>query len=370
LASIEGQRGVTGEIEVVVADDGSTDETPAIVKRFRRRVNFPVRFVTHPHSGFCPGRCRNEGVAASTADYLLLLDGDCMIPPDHLRIQLARRRPGLANIGDCLRLSEAESSRIDEPAARAGGYVQLGEWQQRLTIRKKALKDTFYGLIGHRSKPHLFGNNVGMWRADYLRVNGFDENYVGWGCEDNDFGARLRRAGVKLRTILWRTCPYHLWHPVVDTFPERIRHGLNVPYFSRGFHLVRTGNGLSKRQPRDLQIQVVGALPERKTLAQIVPRWCNLQAAEAGQPSEVEVLFAPSSRRFSRKADCNLLVVPAGARATREQQASAHLIVAAEKSPQQPAAHQFALHQFDAALEYLLGHSSRKVERQSPVCVA
>src|SRR5262245_15146495 len=92
LASIAAQKGLRGSLEVVVTDDGSRDETPKIVREFAASVPFPVRMTTHPHDGFQLARCRNEGVAASTADYLLFLDGDCIIPPDHLKIHLDRRR--------------------------------------------------------------------------------------------------------------------------------------------------------------------------------------------------------------------------------------------------------------------------------------
>src|SRR3954470_19555788 len=79
LASIAAQRGVAGALEVVVTDDGSRDDTARLVRQFAASASFPVRFVTHPHDGFHISRCRNEGVAASTAPYLLFLDGDCVI---------------------------------------------------------------------------------------------------------------------------------------------------------------------------------------------------------------------------------------------------------------------------------------------------
>ena len=83
LASLEGQRGVEGLFEVVVADDGSRDETLRLLAAASRRLSFPLTFTTHTHEGFRLARCRNEGVAASTAPYLLFTDGDCILPPNH-----------------------------------------------------------------------------------------------------------------------------------------------------------------------------------------------------------------------------------------------------------------------------------------------
>jgi glycosyltransferase involved in cell wall biosynthesis len=59
LLSIAMQRRVAGRMEVVVTDDGSTDDTPQVVHDFARSVDFPVRFTTHPHAGFQLCRCRN-----------------------------------------------------------------------------------------------------------------------------------------------------------------------------------------------------------------------------------------------------------------------------------------------------------------------
>ena len=91
LESIAAQRGVGGRFEVVVTDDGSTDETPEIVAEFARRADFRVAFTTHPHTTFRLARSRNEGVAASRAPYILFLDGDCIWPTDHVQVHLERR---------------------------------------------------------------------------------------------------------------------------------------------------------------------------------------------------------------------------------------------------------------------------------------
>lgn len=353
LASIAAQQVSAGTIEVVVADDGSRDETPDVVQQFRRQAHSPVRFVTHPHAGFCPARCRNEGAAASQAEYLLFLDGDCLIPPDHVPIHLARRARGVVHVGDCVRLTEAVSAKITEQAVAAGGFAAQAPPAERSKLWWKACRSWMYEVLRHDRKPALIGNNFGIWRDDYFRVNGFDENYVGWGCEDDDFGLRLRRAGVTLKTMLWWTYAYHLWHPTDPSMPARWRQGQNIDYFRRDFFLARCGNGLVKRPVEDLNVQIIGKTPPSNLLRRVVPAWCLLQKRSSARP-EVEVLFAPSKHSFSGQADCNILVVPEPSRDFIPQCSRAHLLLTDHPWPYVTPAHQFGLAELQSALEFLL----------------
>jgi GT2 family glycosyltransferase len=55
--------------------------------------------------------------------------------------------------------------------------------------------------------------NQGIWRRDFAAVNGYDEEYVGWGSEDKDLCARLGIAGVRARGLLFGALAWHLHHP-------------------------------------------------------------------------------------------------------------------------------------------------------------
>lgn len=240
-------------MEVVVTDDGSTDETPDVVKQFAKTVNFPVNFTTHPRNTFQLARCRNEGARASTAPYLLYLDGDCILPPDHVAIHLQRRKRRTVMAGDCARLEELVSAKIDEAAIRRGDFTGWAPADELKRLRKQDRKARLYQLVRHRTKPKLIGNNVGVWRCDYETVNGYDENYEGWGCEDDDLRLRLRMAGVRIESILRWTYTFHLWHRVDVTAPTNWREGRNVAYLTRKEIPMRCTNGLFKDSPPSRQ---------------------------------------------------------------------------------------------------------------------
>src|SRR5689334_759596 len=66
------------DFEVLIADDGSTDETRILLEGLRERVHFPLRHVWQEDRGFRAARARNLAVAASGGEYLVFLDGDCI----------------------------------------------------------------------------------------------------------------------------------------------------------------------------------------------------------------------------------------------------------------------------------------------------
>ena len=231
LASIEAQRGVAGRFEVVVTDDGSKDGTLRLLATTARRVDFPLTFTTHEHAGFRLARCRNEGVAASKAPYLLFTDGDCILPPDHLRIHMQARRPGRIVAGNCLQLDRDASDAVTAEALRAGSFPRSLPAGERLRLTLKGLRAKVYEACRTPVRPRLSGNNIGIWRTDYERVNGFDEQFVGWGLEDRDLQVRLERLGLRAWSILLHTAPVHLWHPPAPSFARNNEGTANLGYF-------------------------------------------------------------------------------------------------------------------------------------------
>jgi glycosyltransferase involved in cell wall biosynthesis len=348
LESIAMQQGVAGRFEVVVADDGSTDETPQLAEDFARRAEFPVSFATRPHEGFQAGRCRNQGVAASTAPYLQFVDGDCILPPDCVQKQLARRRSNTCWTGFVYCLDRETTESITLETVRGGDYQRLPPLSQNWDLWVRHAKSLYYRFVRHPNKPRLLGGNAAIWREDYEAINGYDERFIGWGCEDDDVGCRLRRHGVTIRSCLHFTRSYHLWHPPVARFDDGWRTNPNVAYLERKGQLTRCRAGLQHRGWRDLRVQAVG-VPERHPLVDSLLR--RLDPTDLADP-EVELLALPGSGHFSGRAECNLLLALDDRPATRRAAKKAHVIVSdLELGPHTAAT--FELAELDRAIETL-----------------
>jgi len=54
---------------------------------------------------------------------------------------------------------------------------------------------------------------MGFFKEDLVAVNGFNQEFTGWGREDSELAARLYRYGLKRRENPFRAVCYHLWHP-------------------------------------------------------------------------------------------------------------------------------------------------------------
>jgi len=312
LESLALQRGAAGRFEVIVSDDGSGDETAALVRSFAAHAGIPTRFTTQPHQGFRLARVRNNAARLARGDYLLFLDGDCVVPRHHVATHLARRRPGLALVGGQLRLP-AEASRLLVPENLAlQAVAALVPAPERRRLARRHCKAWWQDVLRHPSKPRLVGCDFGVWRHDYEAVNGSDERFAGWGQEDDDLGLRLRGLGVRLASVLDRTRSLHVWHETDPTATRRWRDGANVPRLERRGRLTVCRAGVMPRPTSGIRWGVADGL-SRDRLADAVAR--HLAGAVTVPPGcgcEIEVATTWGGGRFTRPAECRLLLAEQG----------------------------------------------------------
>ncbi|MEO8038673.1 MAG: glycosyltransferase family 2 protein [Betaproteobacteria bacterium] len=215
-------RGYAGQsdsdFELIVADDGSTGETGALVRRFAAQAPFAVRHVWHEDDGFRAAAIRNKAVLATTADYIVFTDGDCVPPVFFTARQRALAEAEWFVAGNRLLLSESFTRRVlasGEPFERWRLGRWMGAWMRRDINRWLPLLRLPDGAWRKRAPRRWEGIktcNLSVWREDLIQVNGLDESYSGWGMEDSDLVVRLLRAGVRHKSARFAAPVFHLWH--------------------------------------------------------------------------------------------------------------------------------------------------------------
>lgn len=207
--------------EIIVADDGSRPDTAEMVRNLARSSPVPLHHSWQADKGFRLARSRNKALVLSQGDYLLLIDGDIVLHPWFVHDHRLIARPKTFVQGGRVLLDAAASSRM-----LGAGEYQVGFWSRGLENRKNTLRCwPLAWICAHCSRSRLPGVrtcNFAFWRQDAFRINGFNEEFEGWGREDSEFTARLMHSGVRRRNIRFGALAYHLYHSENDR--QRLAH--------------------------------------------------------------------------------------------------------------------------------------------------
>jgi glycosyltransferase involved in cell wall biosynthesis len=210
------------QFEIVVADDGSDQSTAARVEQWRKRMPVQLLHVRHDKIGFRLAEIRNRAIRASRGDYCIFLDGDCLVASDYVAVHRRLAEPGWFVTGNRVLLSARLTDRVlsENVEVERWGLAALAlQWLKRGVNRLGPLLHLPLGPLRKAHARNLEGArgcNLGVWRADLERVDGFDADFNGWGREDSDLMIRLFHAGVRRKDGRFATDVLHLWHPEAD----------------------------------------------------------------------------------------------------------------------------------------------------------
>ncbi len=212
------QRQTDTDFEVVIADDGSQPAHRTRIREVAQGCSFALAHVWHPDVGFTVARARNLGVAQSRGSYLVLLDGDCVPDLDFIAQHRRLMQNGfLVNGSRCL-LSKRFTQHVLDGAVDVVGMTWvywLQQWRKGYASKMSPLlRAPDWGVrIESDFRWHgIRSCNMGLWRADFERVNGFDSSFQGWGHEDADLVLRMFHAGIRRKNGFFATEVFHLWH--------------------------------------------------------------------------------------------------------------------------------------------------------------
>ena len=206
------------EFEVVIADDGSGEATRALIEKYKSKGSFPIIHVWHEDEGFRKCTILNKAILASTTDYLLFTDGDCIPHKDFVKTHFEKREKGYMLSGGYFKLPMNISKLISREDIVEGRCFDL-KWLQKNGL-PRSIKNS--KLFFNRSfsfmmnavtptKASWNGHNASGWKADIIAVNGYNE-LMRYGALDRELGERLMNSGIKTRQIRYSAICIHLDH--------------------------------------------------------------------------------------------------------------------------------------------------------------
>lgn len=168
--------------EVVLVDDGSTDETAAMVRQVRSHINYSLVYLWQPHSALAAAR--NTGIRAARGRVMLYIDDDVLAHPELL----------------------AEHWKIHERYDRCvcNGWVNHIEQPVRPNHPRFTAADI--------STSFFWTSNVSVKLAHLKEAGMFDEDFKEYGWEDQELGLRLMAIGLKKRNN-YKAIGFHIKRP-------------------------------------------------------------------------------------------------------------------------------------------------------------
>jgi len=201
-------------LEVIIADDGSKEDTGQMVRAFAEKAAFPIRHVWQEDTGFRLAQIRNRAIAAARGNYIILIDGDIIIERHFIADHIATARTNFLLQGSRVLLSSACSNKLLASQTLPTCFFSTGVANRKNCLRSPLLSGIFSW--NSTNYMHVRTCNFSFWKNDAIAVNGFDEKFVGWGREDSEFTARMLYYGIRRRNICFRATAYHLYHPMND----------------------------------------------------------------------------------------------------------------------------------------------------------
>ena len=196
--------------EVLIADDGSTDETKELILHLKKTFPIPIRHFWHENEGFRKAIILNKAIANSKADYIIQIDGDCIIHKNFIKDHLEFAAKKRFLFGSRVNIQKEHLSSLFKSKK-----ITFNLFSSGIKKRTRALHIPIFGKL-YKETAELSrkfrGCNVSFYKKDFIAINGYNEDFKGWGREDSELIIRLLNNGVLGKRLRYCGIVYHIYH--------------------------------------------------------------------------------------------------------------------------------------------------------------
>lgn len=201
--------------EVLIADDGSREDTRNLIKSYQNIFPISLRHIWQEDKGYRLAQSRNRAIWNAKGEYIIIVDGDMILSPSFVADHLGFCKKGSFNQGGRVLLGQSETREI----LCSGDYIKALDKKTFKGKRNSFLARLIFSLTALRKKAvrqdkflPVRGCNMAFYKEDALRINGFNQDFIGWGREDSEFVVRFLNAGGVMRKLKFSAIAYHLYH--------------------------------------------------------------------------------------------------------------------------------------------------------------
>jgi len=215
------------DFEVVVAEDGESKVMKVFITRAQEKYAFEILHTTQADNGVQKSKSQNNGINASRGEYLIFIDGDCLLYSNFIENHLALSGEKNIVTGRRVNLGRTFSQNLRNHDINA-------KWLEKNFVRKyfdikEDAKTERHSEEGFQIKPHgllhklmvksrkkrfpMLGCNMSMYKQEMLDINGFDEGLGNASAaSDTDLEWRFEGIGCQIISARFMANEFHLYH--------------------------------------------------------------------------------------------------------------------------------------------------------------
>lgn len=229
--------------DVIIADDGSKIETRHLIQHFQKDFPVPLIHVWHEDKGFRRSSVLNLAISKSDSDYIIQLDGDCIIHKFFVSDHIRQSEKNTYLFGSRVTIQESLLPDLYKYKIIRFSYFKKGIKKRNRNIHSPFLA-RFFNRKQKKLSKKLRGCNLSYWKEDFLKVNGYNEDMIGWGREDSELIIRMMNNGVFGKRLKFNSIIYHIWHKENSRTRLDINHAIQQGAINR--KLTWCSNGIDK----------------------------------------------------------------------------------------------------------------------------
>lgn len=198
--------------EILIADDGSKSETKRLIDSLQLTTDIKIKHFWQEDKGFRKAKILNKAIAGTDVDYIIQVDGDCILHPKFVEDHLNSAQPNVYLYGARVNILPQFVESVLK-----NNQTLFTFFSPQIKNKSRAIHfpwlSKFYKI--HSGVSDKFrGCNVSFWRKDVLSINGYNEDFEGWGREDSDLVIRMSNNNVKAKRLRYAGIVFHIHHKI------------------------------------------------------------------------------------------------------------------------------------------------------------